>query len=183
VAAAQFGRQAAHGEFLPRLTLLGGLGRVDGHDTVNGWQEGVGLHLNIPLYHGGANLGKLRAADADIHQALADAQTILNDITLEVTVAHRGVVSAQARVELARPAVEQARETLRLVRQRYRQGTATPTDVVDAETARTRSEQRYASASIELLSALARLAYARGDEPGGIWAPSPCPPPPPPMTR
>jgi outer membrane protein TolC len=180
VAAAQFGRQAAHGEFLPRLTLLAGLGRVDGQETVNGWQEGVGIHLNVPLYHGGGNVGRLREADADIHQALADAQGILNDVTLEVTVAHRGVVSAQTRVDLARPAVKQARETLRLVRQRYRQGTATPTDVVDAETARTRSEQRYATASIELLSALARLAYARGDQPGGIWAPLACPNVPPP---
>jgi outer membrane protein TolC len=180
VAAAQFGRQAAHGEFLPRLTLLGGLGRVDGQEVVSGWQEGVGIHLNVPLYHGGANLGKLREADADIHQALADAQSILNDITLEVAVAHRGVVSAQARVELARPAVEQARETLRLVRLRYRQGTATPTDVVDAETARTRSEQRYASASIEFLSALARLAYSRGDDPAGLWMPPAHPKDPPP---
>ena len=104
-------------------------------------------------------------------QAAADAHSIVNDITLEVTVAHRGVLSAQARVELARPAVEQSRETLRLVRQRFRNGTATPTDVVDAETARTRSEQRYASASIEYLSALARLAYVMGDDPGGLCVP------------
>src|SRR5439155_7416562 len=94
-----------------------------------------------------------------------------NDISVEVTVANRGVRSAQARVELARPAVEQSRESLRLVRERFRNGTATPTDVVDAETARTRSEQRYASASIEYLSALARLAYVMGDDPGGLCVP------------
>jgi outer membrane protein len=168
VAAAQFGRRAAKGEFLPRVLLLGSLGRVDGEGVVNGWQEGVGIHLNVPLYHGGANRGNLRAADADILQAAADAQSIVNDISLEVTLAHRGVRSAQARVALARPAVEQSRETLRLVRERYRNGTATPTDVVDAETARTRSEQRYASASIEYLSALARLAYVMGDNAGGL---------------
>ena len=43
----------------------------------------------------------------DFWMAVADAQGMLNDISLEVTVAHRGVVSAQARVELSRPAVEQ----------------------------------------------------------------------------
>lgn len=171
VAAAEFGRQAAKGEFLPRLTLLGGLGRVDGEETVDGWQEGVGLHLNVPLFHGGANLGNLHAADADIAQAVADAQSIVNDISLEVTLAHRGVRSAQERAELARPAVEQSRETLRLVRQRYRNGTATPTDVIDAETARTRSEQRYVSAKIEYLSALARLGYVLGDPPGVLSVP------------
>ncbi|MDB5308899.1 MAG: TolC family protein [Gemmataceae bacterium] len=171
VAVAQFGRVAARGEFLPRITLLGGLGRIDGKETVNGWQEGVGIHLNVPLYHGGANRGNLAAAAADIRQALADAQGMLNDISLEVTVAHRGVVSAQARVELARPAVEQSAEALRVVRQRYRAGTATPTDVIDAETASTRAEQRYASARIEYLSALARLAYVMGDDPDGLCLP------------
>jgi outer membrane protein TolC len=113
----------------------------------------------------------MTSARADISQALADAQGILNDVSLEVTVAHRGVVSAQQRVDLARPAVEQSAEALRIVRLRYRNGTATPTDVIDAETAATRAEQRYASARIEFLSALARLAYATGDDPGNLCLP------------
>ena len=125
----------------------------------------------MPLYRGGANRGNLRSADADIVQALADAQGILNGVSQEVTVAHRGVVSAQARTDLARPAVEQSDEALRIVRERYRNGTATPTDVIDAETTLTRSEQRYATAQIEYLSALARLAYALGDEPGKSCVP------------
>jgi outer membrane protein TolC len=171
VAAAQFGRQAAKGEFLPRISFLGSLGRVDGEGIINGWQEGAAIALNVPLYHGGANQGNLRAAEADISQGLAEAQSVLNDISLEVTVAHRGVLSAQARVELARPVVEQSTDALRIVRERYRNGTATPTDVIDAETTLTRSEQRYVSARIEYQSALARLAYVLGDEPGGLGAP------------
>jgi outer membrane protein TolC len=171
VAVAQFGRVAARGEFLPRLHLAGSLGRIEGENVVGGWQEGAAIQLNVPLFKGGANLGNLAAAAADIKQALADAQGVLNDISQEVTVAHRGVVSAQARVELARPAVEQSREALRIVRRRYREGTATPTDVIEAETARTRAEQRYASAGIETMSALARLAWVMGDDPGGLCAP------------
>jgi outer membrane protein TolC len=60
--------------------------------------------------------------------------------------------------------VDQSVEALRIVRQRYRAGTATPTDVIDAETAATRAEQRYVSARIEYLSALARLSYVVGEE-------------------
>jgi TolC family type I secretion outer membrane protein len=171
VAVAQYGRVAARGEFLPRLNMLGSLGRIEGQNVVGGWQEGVGIQFNVPVYHGGANRGNLASADADISQALADAQGILNDISLEVTVAHRGVVSAQTRVELARPAVEQSAEALRVVRQRYRAGTATPTDVIDAETTLTRAEQRYVSARIEYMSALVRLAYVMGDDPGGLCVP------------
>jgi outer membrane protein len=171
VAVAQFGRVAARGEFLPSLTMKGSLGRIEGENVVGGWQEGVGIQLNVPVFQGGARVGNLRSADADIKQAVADAQGILNDISLEVTVAHRGVVSAEERVALARPAVEQSREALRIVRRRYRSGTATPTDVIDAETARTRAEQRHASARIEYLSALARLACVMGDDPGGLCVP------------
>jgi TolC family type I secretion outer membrane protein len=171
VAVAQFGRLAARGEFLPSLAVKSSLGRIEGENVVGGWQEGAGIQLNVPLYHGGANRGNLRAAEADISQAAADAQGVLNDISLQVTVAHRAVVSAQERVVLARPAVEQSAEALRIVRQRYRAGTATPTDVIDAETAATRAEQRYASARIEYLSALVRLAYVIGNDPEGLGLP------------
>jgi outer membrane protein TolC len=186
VAVAQYGRLAARGEFLPSLTTKGSLGRIEGENVVGGWQEGVGIQLNVPLYHGGANRGNLAAAEADIRQAAADAQGVLNDVSLEVTVAHRAVVSAQERAALARPAVEQSAEALQVVRNRYRAGTATPTDVIDAETAATRAEQRYVSARIEYLSALARLAYVLGEDPEGLCLPltAPAGPPAPfPMPR
>ncbi len=47
----------------------------------------------------------------------------------------------------------------------------TPTDVIDAETASTRAEQPFASARLEYLSALARLAFVMGDDPGGLCVP------------
>ncbi len=139
-------------------------GHTDGENVITGWQEGAGLHVDMPLYAGGKHRGELRSADADIEAALANTQTILDDISLQVNLAYRGVVANQEQVELARPAVEQSVEALRIVRQRYRAGTATPTDVIDAETAATRAEQRYVSARIEYLSSLARLSYVMGEE-------------------
>jgi TolC family type I secretion outer membrane protein len=171
VTAAQEGRQAARAEFLPRIFVRAVAGHTDGDNVITGWQEGAGLHVDAPLYAGGRHRGELRSADADIEAAIADAQTILDAISLQVNLAYRGVVSAQERVELARPAVEQSAEALRIVRQRYRAGTATPTDVIDAETAATRAEQRYVSARIEYLSALARVAFVTGADPGSL-----CPP-------
>jgi outer membrane protein TolC len=168
VAAAQEGRQAARAEFLPRIYARAAAGHTDGQNVVTGWQEGAGLHVEAPLYAGGRHRGELRSAEADIEAAIADAQAILDAISLQVNLAYRGVVSAQQRVELARPAVEQSAEALRIVRQRYRAGTATPTDVIEAEAAATRSEQRYVSARIEYLSALARLAYVIGEGPESL---------------
>jgi outer membrane protein len=173
VAAAQEGRQAARGEFLPRIFARAAAGHTDGENVITGWQEGAGLHVDMPLYAGGRHRGELRAADADIEAALANIQSILDAVSLQVNLAYRGVVANQEQVALARPAVEQSVEALRIVRQRYRQGTATPTDVIDAETTATRAAQRYVSARVEYLSALARLTYVIGDESVSLTPPNP----------
>jgi outer membrane protein len=168
VAAAQEGRQAARGEFLPRIFVRGSAGHTDGQNVITGWQEGAGLHLEAPLYAGGRHRGELHSAEADVEAAVADAQSILDAISLQVNQAYRGVVAARERIDLARTAVVQAEENLRLVGVRYRNGNATPTDVVDGEAALTRSQQRYFSATYTYLAALARLDYALGRPQGGL---------------
>jgi outer membrane protein TolC len=167
VAAAQEGGQAARGEFLPKISVVGSVGRTDGRNVVTGWQEGAGLHVEAPLYAGGRHRGELRSAEADVEAAVADAQTILDAISLQVDVAYRGMVAANERIDLSRTAVVQAEENLRLVRVRYRNGNATPTDIVDSEAALTRSQQRFFSATYTYLAALARLDYAVGQRQGG----------------
>src|SRR5207253_1677711 len=157
VAAAQEGSQAARGEFLPKIFVRAALGRTDGKNVITGWQEGAGLHVEAPLYSGGRHRGELRSAEADVEGALADAQTILDAISLQVNLAYRGAVAASERIDLSRTAVVQAEENLRLIRVRYRNGNATPTDIVDSETALTRSQQRFFSATYTYLAALARL--------------------------
>ena len=104
----------------------------------------------------------MRDHRADVEAALADAQAILDAISLQVNLAYRGVMAARERIDLSRTAVVQAQENLRLVRVRYRNGNATPTDIVDSEAALTRSQQRFFSATYTYLAALARLNYAVG---------------------
>jgi outer membrane protein TolC len=162
LAAAQEGREAARGEFLPRIFVRAVVGHVDGLNVHTGWQEGAGLHLETPLYAGGRPRGELRTADAEIEAAVADAQVILDAISLEVSLAYRGATAARERIDLSRAAVVAAQENLRLLRVRYRNGNATPTDIVDAEAALTRSQQRFVSAGYDYLAALARLDYAIG---------------------
>jgi outer membrane protein TolC len=170
VAAAQEGRQAARGEFLPRIYVRGSVGHTDGQNVITGWQEGAGLHVEAPLYAGGRHRGELRAAEAEIEAAVADAQAILDAISLQVNLAYHGVLAARERIDLARTAVVQAEENLRLVRVRYRNGNATPTDIVDSEAALTRSQQRFFSATYTYLAALARLDYAVGQHQGTFTA-------------
>ena len=147
-----------------------------------GFQEGGGLHLDAPLYTVGLHRGEIRSADADVEAAVADAQAILDLISLQVNLAYRGVVASRERINLARTAVVQAGENLRLLEVRYRNGDATPTDIVDSEAALTRSQQRYFSATYTYLAFLARVDYALGQQPGASLrgepeaSPAPLPP-------
>src|SRR5262249_387209 len=138
-----------------------------------GWQEGAGIHLDQQLYAGHRRQGEDIVADADVHAAVAAAQVVFNTITLEVNLAFRSQFATRERIGLAEPAVKQAQQNLRLVRVKYKNGNATPTDVVDAETAATRSEQRYYAAIYDHLTALARLEYAMGSPPGFLLEKSP----------
>src|SRR5208337_375461 len=182
VAAAQEGLQAARAEFLPKIFVRADVGYTDGTHVATGFQQGGGLHLDAPLYTGGLHRGELRGADAEVEAAVADAQAILDLISLQVNLAYRGVVASRERIALARTAVVQATENLRLLEVRYRNGDATPTDIVDSEAALTRSQQRYFSATYTYLAALARVDYALGQQPGASLrgepeaSPAPLPP-------
>ncbi len=162
VAAAQFQREAAFGDRRPRIYALASLGYVDGHNVQSGIQDGAGIHLNQPLYAGGRKRGEVRAAEAEVRQASAQSQSVLDAVTLEVTLAYRAVLAARDRVALSRPTIAEAEENLRLERVKYRNGDASPTDLVDAETALTQAQQRYFAALYEQRTALARLDYAVG---------------------
>lgn len=165
-AAAEYGRQATAAEFYPRVYALGSVGAIGGNNIVTGGQEGAGLHIDMPIFKGGRLKGDLRAADAEIRQAIADTRIILDNISLQVTLAYLDATTARRRIERNLPAVIEARENLRLVRNRYRNGNATPTDIVDAETALTRAQQRLVLARYGYLGALVRLDYAMGNPPG-----------------
>jgi outer membrane protein TolC len=173
VAAARFGLEAAAAEFLPHVYIRMGVGHVDGDGVRTGWHEGAAIHLDQRLYSGGRRRGEQFAAEAEVAAAAAQAQTVLDGISLEVSLAYRGVLATRERIPLTETAVTQATENLRLVRVKYKNGNATPTDLVDAETALTRSEQRYHSAVYDYLAALARLEYALGTPEACLVEPSP----------
>ena len=168
VAAAQEKLAAAQAAFYPRVQVRASTGHVDGVFVATGWQGEGGLQLEAPLDLGGLLKGELRAAKGEVAAAVADAQTILDGISLEVSQAVYGVEASEQRFKLSRTAVAEARENLRIVRVKYRNGDATPTDIVDAEDALTRSQQRCNSALYTNLAALAGLDYAVGRQQGTI---------------
>jgi len=168
VAGAGYGLDATRGDFYPRIYIRGGVGHIDGDGVRTGWNEGAAIHLDQQFYAGGRRQGEQRAAEAELRSAAAEAQTVFDTVSLEVNLAFRAVTATFDRIRLTEPTVEQARENLRLVRVKYKNANATPTDVVDAETTLTRSQQRYYSAVYDYLAALGRMEYVMGAPPASL---------------
>jgi outer membrane protein TolC len=156
------GERVARAEFAPRVYFEGVAAEESGHQSLHGSTQTASINISWKLYQGGQRVADLRNANAGVRAAADQAELVCDVIALEVNEAYRAVEAALQSIDLARPAVSQARENLRLITLRYENGNATPTDIVDAETSLTRAEQDLYTSQYDYLSALARMDYATG---------------------
>ena len=120
------------------------------------------IRLEWTLFEGGRKIAATRIAEARVRQAMAQAESITDQIAFQVNEAYRAAVTAWVGIADARPAVDQARENYRLVQLRLREGAATPTEIADAQASLTRAEQNLLNARYNYLIAMDRLQYAMG---------------------
>ena len=127
------------------------------------------IKLEWGLFEGGRRVAELRVADSKLRAAMAEAESIADTISFQVTEAYRHVLTARKGIDRSRPAVTQAEENYRLVRARAKEGDATTAEITDAESTLTRAQQNYLNSIHDYLIALSRLDYAMGvtPTPGG----------------
>jgi outer membrane protein TolC len=157
------GGRVARADFAPKIIASG---------SVFDWQQqtdkghvdfrlGI-IRLEWVLFEGGRRIAATRVADSQLRQAMAEAESVADNIAFQVNEAYRNAVTAWVGIGDARPAVDQARENYRLVQLRLREGSATPTEITDAQASLTRAQQNYFNARYGYLIALSRLEYAMG---------------------
>jgi outer membrane protein TolC len=178
IVSAARGVDAARAEYLPTFGTRAAGSVIEGVDVQNAVVFDAGIFMKWDLYTGGRRGGAVQFAEADVRAAVAEAQQICDTIAFEVHVAFANIEDARERIVQTRTAVEQARETLRLVRNRYDRGDAKPTDVVDAQTALTRAEQNANNARYSYLIAVTRMEFATGVPLSALLG-TPAPPVPP----
>jgi outer membrane protein TolC len=162
----QEGSRVASADFAPRITAEG-VGVDFQQSSPRGHFDVALAHIKLEwsLYDGGKRVAELRVSESRTREALAQADSIADTIAFQVNQAYRQLVAARKAIERARPAVDQTRETFRLVQERAKQGDAIPAELTDAETAFTRAQQEYFNAIYDHLIARARLEYAMGISP------------------
>lgn len=153
--------RGAWGQYLPKVDVFSTYG-MSSRDLTSGSSDyaiGAGLTYNIFDQSRGARLDQARAAQA---MASAEKEHLSNQIRLEIVGAYQKYVSARERLNLASDAVEQAKEALRIVQNRYEEGLTTITEVLRAQTAFVRARQNLLSARYDYYLGYARVLIASG---------------------
>ena len=125
------------------------------------WAVTVGLSYD--LFDGGAGRARVARAEHRASEAAEHAELLAQAISLEVRRAAFELRAAGQRLVQAEKGVELAERSLEIVADRYREGLTILTELLDAETALTRSRLRRIAATRDVLLARATLDLATGD--------------------
>jgi len=149
--------------FLPSLNLMGNWDNYDkdfGEGGGKDWSLMVVANLN--LFGGGYDKAKYDKAKADYERVHFLRMRMESGIKLQVRQAYLKVKTAAKQLRVAESAVRQAKESLRIVRNRYKNRLTTMVDVLDREVALKSAEVRMTQAKYNYETGLAKLKFATG---------------------
>ena len=155
--------KATKAEFGPKIGLFGSAERdamTLGGPSGTNWMAGARLDFNI--FAGGAQKARVAEAAANANKAKHNVQWFRSGVQLEVRKAYLDGNAAGQRAASARDAAEQAKESLRIVQNRYETGLTTVTELFRAETAQLDARTGYLAALQDWQVARAQLERAAG---------------------
>ena len=159
---AAVGHHQARAAFVPQVAVQAAID-VSGtqfNDRQSSWL--VGGELRWTFSTGGAEVAHLKAATEAGARARAEHDDVRAAVQVEVVSALRRLESARARQAAGRAAVNQARESQRIVRDRFDAGLASVNDVLQASTAVLDADSHRTSAVVDILVSDAMLRRALG---------------------
>ena len=168
--AAQAGERAAsailkgeRGQYLPRLTLVGTHLRFDDSFFPSGRNvSAISLNVSLPIWDDGRR--ELAVSQARVNRDVSRAirEDLERAARPDVTAAFEAYVTARATTELSSTGVLVARENYRVQESRYRAGSTTILDVLDAQIRLTQSEADLVQSRYAARLALAGLEAILG---------------------
>jgi outer membrane protein len=156
-------RKAAKAEFGPKVALLGSVERdamTLGGPSGTNWTAAARLDFNI--FAGGAQKARVAEATANENKAKHNVEWFRSGVQMEVRKAYLDGTAAAQRAAAARDSAEQAKESLRIIQNRYEAGLTTITELLRAQTAQLDATTTYLAALQDWQVARAQLERAAG---------------------
>ncbi len=161
-AAAEEGIEQARSGHLPHLTMHGAyeINSENFADSNDNWTLGASVRLN--LFAGRQVVAEVTAAKAALRQLAAQRETLVQQIEVEARAAYLNAQSAWQQIQVAKSALAQAEEGVRIVGNRYKSGLLTIVSLLDAEVADQEARMRHFRALHDYQVARIQLALAAG---------------------
>jgi outer membrane protein TolC len=161
--AAEFGIRRAKAGWKPSVQAFGSVDHNRGaHFDGDGTNYTAGVMVQWDLWDGKLTKGRVAQAEAEVQQAREEARKLRLGIDLEVQQSRLALSEATERMKVTEKTIALAQESVELTRQRYEQGSALASQLIDAETALTGARVRAAEAAADRLIAIATLRRALG---------------------
>ena len=159
---AENGWQTARAALLPTVAMQGGW-EFNG-ETLGSQQSSwvIGAEVRVNVFRGFADTSRMTEARHAQARATAERERVERRIEVEVRGALAQLAAARAREEAGRAALMQARESQRIIRDRYEGGLATVTDVLRAAEAALEAESRATTAETDVILQTVALDRALG---------------------
>jgi outer membrane protein len=168
VKAREAGVRVAESGWYPQVSLAGNLYSINPNPRLLPSQNkfygtwDVGITLSFDVWNWKTTAYQTGQARAQLAQAVDALGQMRDSVAVEVRQSWLTFQESKERIGLAKIGVEQAAENLRETRDRFREGVALNTDVLDAETALLQARLSYAQALVDSELARARLIKAAG---------------------
>lgn len=120
------------------IKMKGSVQALDGNyypftQKFNGNMPMAMLTVKVPIFHWGAELKKVKKAQLDVDNARLALQQNERGMRIEVRQSVQNLTDGYRMTETAMKGLEQAKENLRVMRQKYNNQMATMTDLLDAQ--------------------------------------------------
>jgi outer membrane protein TolC len=161
----------ARAGYSPTVSLLGSYGErwaVNPSEEPTGMKDAedvgrIGIGVDLPLFEGGRTHARVREERAKLGASQERFRKLELQIRLEIETALSNVKSAFERVQTTEKAIDQARETLRIEREKYELGKGAIADVLDAQAALLEVETNLYRALADFNTAKAQVQLAMGE--------------------
>ncbi|MBI1912296.1 MAG: TolC family protein [Deltaproteobacteria bacterium] len=154
----------AQGRRHPQVSLNSEYGERSGADLGFNENWAVGLRFTLPLFDGGLIKSEIEKERKAAEITKEEERALRNQIIREVKEAYLNIENSNERIAAASTTIDAAKENLRIENLKYRTGTGTSTDVIDAQAGLLRAESEYYQAVFDKEAALSLLKKAIGED-------------------
>ena len=154
---------AVRRETVPQVGLSGGYDYLQDRYLAHEGEWVVALGVKWNVFDGGSSRNRGSAIELQAKALSEQRNDLASVIGLQVRQSWLDIQTTRKRIDVTQSAIAEAEENVRVVRDRYVNGLAPYTEVLDAETLRVNSQTNNANAVYDAVIAGLRLKYAVGE--------------------